>query len=76
MTSLDTGLHFPNARVADPPPPLDKLMADFIDNAELAEVTISNPLTSSNIPDTEEARLAVHSSAATVQFSPVLHDFL
>ena len=61
MTSLDMGLYFLNARVTNPPPPLDKLMADFLDNIELVKVTISNPLTSSNILDTEEAWLAVHS---------------
>jgi hypothetical protein len=39
------------------------MKADLLGNDELAHIEISDPLTAENIPDTEEARLAIHSLA-------------
>jgi hypothetical protein len=58
---MDTNLVFPAPWVTDPPPPLDRLLVDLLDNNDLAEVSVTNPLTAKNIPDSEDARLAVHS---------------
>jgi hypothetical protein len=64
---MDTQLVFPAPRVADPPPPLDKLLVDLLDNTDLAEVIITNPLTIQNIPDSLEARTTIHSLARVRQ---------
>jgi hypothetical protein len=58
---MDTNLVFPIPRVANPPPPLCKLLVDLLDNSDLAEISITNPLTVQNILDSLEARTAVHS---------------
>jgi hypothetical protein len=60
---MQSDLVFPAPRVADPPPPLDKLLIDLLNNEEFSEVILTNPLTAQNIPETEEARVALHSLA-------------
>jgi hypothetical protein len=58
---MDTNLVFPAPQVADPPPPLHKLLVDLLENADASEISVTNPLTVQNIPDSLEARTAIHS---------------
>jgi hypothetical protein len=58
---MDTNLVFPAPRVADPPPPLHKLLVDLLENADASEILITNPLTVHNIPDSLEAQTTIHS---------------
>jgi hypothetical protein len=58
---MDTNLVFPAPWVTDPPPPLHKLLVDLLDNSDLSEISVTNPLTVQNILDSLKARTAIHS---------------
>jgi hypothetical protein len=56
---MDTNLNIPIPCIPIPPPPLDETLVILNESERLDQVSITNPLNYSNIPDTKEAHSAI-----------------
>jgi hypothetical protein len=60
---MDADLSFPAPRVSDPPPLLDALRIEMLEDEDVSQFPLTNPLSTDNIPNTDAARVAIHSLA-------------
>jgi hypothetical protein len=60
---MDTELVFPAPQVPDPPPLLDTLRIELLEDTDLSSFPLTNPLGLDNVPNTEATRVVIHSLA-------------
>jgi hypothetical protein len=60
---MDTDLTFPAPRVPDPPPLLESLFIELLEDSDLSHFPLSHPLTTEDLPNSEAGRITVHTLA-------------